>query len=169
MSSPTQPEEQNTTRCSAQDRLPLSQMIMPQNTNKIKQVVPSSRTFRRSSKTVPTQLGLERLAVAVAVIKDQMRMGSLAMCSRRCQWAFLVRCIYADGKHRLAPEVAHVRPWYSWLGGASGAAIGYIVANVPGAVAGGQFLPSLYRVKLIRLQDSQEIDWERSEMQKAKV
>jgi uncharacterized membrane protein YdcZ (DUF606 family) len=39
---------------------------------------------------------------------------------------------------RLAPEVAHVRPWYSWLGGAGGAAIGYIVANVPGAVAGGE-------------------------------
>ncbi|WWC58827.1 uncharacterized protein I303_101371 [Kwoniella dejecticola CBS 10117] len=37
----------------------------------------------------------------------------------------------------LAPEVAHVRPWWSWVGGASGAAIGYIVANVPGAVAGG--------------------------------
>ncbi|WVR06088.1 hypothetical protein IAU60_003116 [Kwoniella sp. DSM 27419] len=37
----------------------------------------------------------------------------------------------------LAPEVAHVRPWWSWLGGASGAAIGYIVFNIPGAVAGG--------------------------------
>ncbi|WVW82562.1 hypothetical protein I302_104573 [Kwoniella bestiolae CBS 10118] len=37
----------------------------------------------------------------------------------------------------LAPEVAHVRPWWSWVGGASGAALGYIVANVPGAVAGG--------------------------------
>ena len=43
---------------------------------------------------------------------------------------------------RLAPEVAHVRPWYSWLGGAGGAALGYIVANVPGAVAGGEF-PSM--------------------------
>ncbi|WVO16845.1 hypothetical protein L204_104531 [Cryptococcus depauperatus] len=37
----------------------------------------------------------------------------------------------------LAPEVAHVRPWWSWVGGASGAVIGYIVFNVPGAVAGG--------------------------------
>ena len=37
----------------------------------------------------------------------------------------------------LAPEVQRVRPWWSWIGGASGAAIGYIVANVPGAVAGG--------------------------------
>ncbi|KAL7419276.1 hypothetical protein Q5752_006113 [Cryptotrichosporon argae] len=37
----------------------------------------------------------------------------------------------------LAPEVQHVRPWWSWMGGASGAVIGYIVANVPGAVAGG--------------------------------
>ncbi|KAK1925609.1 DnaJ domain-containing protein [Papiliotrema laurentii] len=37
----------------------------------------------------------------------------------------------------LAPEVAHVRPWWSWMGGASGAALGYIVANIPGAVAGG--------------------------------
>lgn len=38
---------------------------------------------------------------------------------------------------RLAPEVAHVRPWWSYLGGASGATLGYIVANIPGAVAGG--------------------------------
>ncbi|WVQ77116.1 hypothetical protein IAR50_006799 [Cryptococcus sp. DSM 104548] len=37
----------------------------------------------------------------------------------------------------LAPEVSHVRPWWSWVGGASGAGLGYIVANVPGAVAGG--------------------------------
>ncbi|ODN77842.1 hypothetical protein L202_04958 [Cryptococcus amylolentus CBS 6039] len=37
----------------------------------------------------------------------------------------------------LAPEVAHVRPWWSWVGGVSGASLGYIVANVPGAVAGG--------------------------------
>ncbi|KIR27874.1 hypothetical protein I307_02794 [Cryptococcus deuterogattii 99/473] len=36
----------------------------------------------------------------------------------------------------LAPEVPHVRPWWSWVGGTSGAALGYIVANVPGAVAG---------------------------------
>lgn len=38
----------------------------------------------------------------------------------------------------LAPEVSHVRPWWSWVGGTSGAALGYIVANVPGAVAGGE-------------------------------
>ncbi len=38
---------------------------------------------------------------------------------------------------RLAPEVAHVRPWWSWVGGGAGMTIGYIVANIPGAVAGG--------------------------------
>ncbi|RXK39752.1 hypothetical protein M231_02945 [Tremella mesenterica] len=37
----------------------------------------------------------------------------------------------------LAPEVAHVRPWWSWAGGAAGSVMGYIVANVPGAIAGG--------------------------------
>jgi len=37
----------------------------------------------------------------------------------------------------LAPEVAHVRPWWSWVGAAAGGALGYIIANVPGAVAGG--------------------------------
>ncbi|ORX37350.1 DnaJ domain-containing protein [Kockovaella imperatae] len=37
----------------------------------------------------------------------------------------------------LAPEVANVRPWWGYLGGASGAVMGYIVANVPGAIAGG--------------------------------
>lgn len=38
--------------------------------------------------------------------------------------------------HRLAPEVAHVRPFWSYLGGAAGATMGYIVANIPGALAG---------------------------------
>lgn len=34
-----------------------------------------------------------------------------------------------------------MRPWWSWLGGGAGATIGYIVANVPGAVAGGSDVP----------------------------
>ena len=38
---------------------------------------------------------------------------------------------------RLAPEVANVRPFWSYVGGAAGGAIGYIVGNVPGAAAGG--------------------------------
>ncbi|KAL1413017.1 hypothetical protein Q8F55_000766 [Vanrija albida] len=37
----------------------------------------------------------------------------------------------------LEPEVAHVHKTWSWVGGAAGAALGYIVANIPGAVAGG--------------------------------
>ncbi|KAJ9102481.1 hypothetical protein QFC21_002881 [Naganishia friedmannii] len=39
--------------------------------------------------------------------------------------------------HRLAPEVANVRPFWSYVGGAAGGVIGYIVGNAPGAVAGG--------------------------------
>ena len=52
---------------------------------------------------------------------------------------------------RLAPEVAHVRPWWSWVGGASGAALGYIVANVPGAIAGGELLVRRSCVKSSRM------------------
>ncbi|TXT15933.1 hypothetical protein VHUM_00436 [Vanrija humicola] len=37
----------------------------------------------------------------------------------------------------LEPEVAHVHKTWSWVGGAAGAALGYIVGNIPGAVAGG--------------------------------
>lgn len=51
--------------------------------------------------------------------------------------------------HRLAPEVAHVRPWWSYMGGASGAVMGYIVANIPGAVAGGESAPLQLRRKII--------------------
>ncbi|KAJ9114396.1 hypothetical protein QFC20_001539 [Naganishia adeliensis] len=36
----------------------------------------------------------------------------------------------------LAPEVANVRPFWSYVGGAAGGAIGYIVGNIPGAAAG---------------------------------
>ncbi|WVQ82480.1 hypothetical protein IAT38_004609 [Cryptococcus sp. DSM 104549] len=42
--------------------------------------------------------------------------------------------VFAD---MLAPEVERVKPWWSWVGGASGMAMGYIVANIPGAIAGG--------------------------------
>ncbi|OCF42122.1 hypothetical protein I317_04093 [Kwoniella heveanensis CBS 569] len=45
----------------------------------------------------------------------------------------------------LTPEVARVRPWWSWVGGASGAALGYIVFNVPGAVAGGKCISFLIK------------------------
>ncbi|KAJ9121681.1 hypothetical protein QFC22_002301 [Naganishia vaughanmartiniae] len=38
----------------------------------------------------------------------------------------------------LAPEVANVRPFWSYVGGAAGGVIGYIVGNAPGAVAGGK-------------------------------
>lgn len=41
--------------------------------------------------------------------------------------------------YRLAPEVANVRPFWSYVGGAAGGVIGYIVGNAPGAVAGGEF------------------------------
>lgn len=36
----------------------------------------------------------------------------------------------------LRPEVSRVAPWWTWVGSASGAALGFIVGNVPGAVAG---------------------------------
>lgn len=39
---------------------------------------------------------------------------------------------------RLEPEVANVHKRWTWVGGAAGAALGYIVANIPGAVAGGE-------------------------------
>ncbi len=38
---------------------------------------------------------------------------------------------------RLAPEVANRRPFWSYTAGAAGAVLGYVVANVPGALAGG--------------------------------
>jgi len=36
----------------------------------------------------------------------------------------------------LAPEVAHVRPFWSYAAGAAGGVIGYVVGNVPGMLAG---------------------------------
>lgn len=49
---------------------------------------------------------------------------------------------------RLAPEVANVRPFWSYVGGAAGGAIGYIVGNIPGAAAGGTSC-SLNHVQLV--------------------
>lgn len=42
--------------------------------------------------------------------------------------------VFAD---LLEPEVNHVRKTWTVVGGAAGVALGFIVANVPGAVAGG--------------------------------
>lgn len=66
--------------------------------------------------------------------RDPMLTAFSAMSSKRCEWNDHANWSLTT---RLAPEVAHVRPWWSWMGGASGAALGYIVANIPGAVAGG--------------------------------
>lgn len=43
----------------------------------------------------------------------------------------------ADGS--LEPEVANVHHRWRWVGGAAGAALGYIIGNIPGAVAGGEY------------------------------
>lgn len=37
----------------------------------------------------------------------------------------------------LRPEVQKTVPWWTWLGALSGAGLGFILANVPGALAGG--------------------------------
>lgn len=65
-------------------------------------------------------------------------MCKLATIHLYCRFGFKHIVPWISTDLRLAPEVAHVRPWYSWVGGAGGAALGYIVANVPGAVAGGE-------------------------------
>ncbi|EJT49330.1 hypothetical protein A1Q1_01532 [Trichosporon asahii var. asahii CBS 2479] len=39
----------------------------------------------------------------------------------------------------LEPEVANVHHRWRWVGGAAGAALGYIIGNIPGAVAGVHF------------------------------
>lgn len=39
--------------------------------------------------------------------------------------------------------MANVRPFWSYVGGAAGGAIGYIVGNIPGAAAGGTSPPLL--------------------------
>jgi hypothetical protein len=58
-----------------------------------------------------------------------MRTRCLGMFSRICELGFgsFLRLWSADevglsvGLERLAPEVAHVRPFYSWVGGGAGA------------------------------------------------
>jgi len=42
--------------------------------------------------------------------------------------------VFAD---LLTPEVERTLPWWSWVGTVSGAGIGFIMANIPGAVVGG--------------------------------
>ena len=37
----------------------------------------------------------------------------------------------------LRPEVQRVVPFWSWLGAASGAGLGFIIANLPGMLVGG--------------------------------
>ncbi|KAG8901085.1 hypothetical protein FRC01_009932, partial [Tulasnella sp. 417] len=37
----------------------------------------------------------------------------------------------------LRPEVESRVPWWAWVGALSGAGIGFIIANLPGAVVGG--------------------------------
>lgn len=72
--------------------------------------------------------------------RGRMRTTCLVMCSRRCRSEGRSRGMRTDeaATHRLAPEVANRRPFWSYTAGAAGAVLGYVVANVPGALAGGE-------------------------------
>ena len=88
--------------------------------------------------------------------QDRMRMACLGMCLRTCTSSprgiplslLRTRADPTDGRtdgrpHRLAPEVNNVWPFWSYVGGAAGGALGYIVGNIPGAAAGGALSFSL--------------------------
>jgi hypothetical protein len=51
---------------------------------------------------------------------------------------YLSLFFFVVGRDRLAPEVAHYRPFWSYAAGAAGGVIGYVVGNVPGMLAGGE-------------------------------
>lgn len=65
----------------------------------------------------------------------QTRTASLAMSLRNCELGMGRK--RADNS--LEPEVANVHHRWRWVGGAAGAALGYIIGNIPGAVAGGEY------------------------------
>jgi hypothetical protein len=74
------------------------------------------------------------------MVDVRMPMVSLGMCLRICTFSAFssFRLVLVLTRwERLAPEVANVRPFWSYVGGAAGGAIGYIVGNIPGAAAGG--------------------------------
>lgn len=138
----TPPAEPSMTRCSDHDQHQPSRMRLPQSLNRSKQAARSSRTSQISSKT--------RQAAGLALpqlrrMPVRTRTACLGMFSRKCAHTISAHSSHFDPLivvHRLAPEVAHVRPWWSWVGGGAGATLGYIIANVPGAVAGGAWAAS---------------------------
>jgi hypothetical protein len=133
----TPPAEPNMTRCSGHDRHQHSRMRLLQSLNRSKQAARSSRTSQISSRTrrAPELALPQRRRMLV-----RTRTACLGMFSRKCAHTTSSGSSHFDplnSVYRLAPEVAHVRPWWSWVGGGAGATLGYIIANVPGAVAGG--------------------------------
>ena len=75
-----------------------------------------------------------------------MRTTSLRTCSKRCA---LFTCIITPGLtysftrtdpclrlQLLRPEVERHAPWWAWLGALCGAGLGFIIANLPGLMAG---------------------------------
>lgn len=123
----------------AQNMTPFMPHEVPTNEQPTPDPLPTSSPHLLTCSLADRQLVLAQLRLQAGsqptVHKGQTRRAYSAMSSKRCTFCQEILFVYLSPIcQMLRPEIQRRIPWWTYVGAASGGALGYIIANIPGMV-----------------------------------